>query len=144
MLIGIARKYQPTGYMECDQCGGNSHQVRFASSEHKICLSCEQDELRECKTCDASKPLTQFAVKIGSVGCRGAVCKKCKADARREKYAIGTRCCVCKVKIDGCGTGSKRYCPTCATLPRERKKITIKAMFNAAAFLAKPWKMSPA
>lgn len=144
MQIGIARKYQPVGYMECDQCGGNSHQVRFASSAHKICLSCEQDELKECRACDASKPLTQYPLKIGSVGVRGPICNQCKAAERREKYAIGARCCVCKTKIEGHGTGSKRYCPSCATLPRERKKIIIKSAFNVAAFLAKPWKMSPA
>ena len=143
MIIGIARKYTPTGYMECEQCSGDSHQVRFASSAHKICISCEQDELRTCKCCDKAKPLTQYAVKIGSVASRGAICKKCKADARRLKYTIGARCCSCDKKIDGIGTGSKRYCEPCKAAAAKKRMIVIKSAFNVANYLAKPWRMSP-
>ena len=143
MLIGIARKYAPHGYMECDQCAGDSHQVRFASAEHKLCISCEQDTLKTCRRCDAEKPLTQFAVHMESVGHRRSVCKTCIAAARREKYTIGAKCCVCSVKIEGYGGGRRRYCGTCSTIPREKPVIQIKSAFNVAAYLAKPWRMSP-
>lgn len=144
MLIGIARKYQPTGYMECEQCGGNSHQVRFASSEHGICLSCEQDTLKQCSVCDVEKPLTQYGLSMPSLGHRAAVCKKCKADSRRLKFSLGARCCVCNSRIEGKASGAKRYCQKCPKPAYSGVKVVIKSAFNVAAFLAKPWKMSPA
>jgi hypothetical protein len=142
MLIGVARKFYPTPDMVCDTCGGNSKQVRFASSLHDICISCEQVAMKRCACCDKEKPLTQYAINVRNIGRRTPICKECKASARRLKYAIGARCCLCSVKIDGLGSGAKRYCGPCSVLPRPKPEIVIKSAFNLTDYLSKPWRLA--
>jgi hypothetical protein len=104
----------------CDTCSAT--RPRFASKRHTVCLKCERDTLRTCKTCGKDKPLTDYAINTnGYIGNRLPTCKQCKAAAKREGIRLGTACHGCGKHIKDGTVGARAYCQDCKEAPRPPK-----------------------
>lgn len=131
------KRYRSDIYMDCEQCGGDSTQVKFATDNHKLCTTCEAETLRTCRNCEKAKPLTAFSLDLAAAGSRRRVCKDCVSEARRKKYSIGARCYACNERLAGEARGSGRHCPLCPPMSRPRKSAAHSIGF--AELLKRSW-----